>query len=560
MSHRRKWWLRTTVGAVSIVTAAAGLGVSAAAGSKKESHASSNIILNVAGEAVGMTRVFNPYLPTTALNLAGNSVLGGAAAGFIYEPLAQVNYVRSNDVIPWLAKSWTWSNGYKTLTWHLQTGVDWSDGTPFTSADVVFTYDLMKKYPALNGAGISFGSVSAPNASTVVVTFPSPSSQNFDQIAGLLMVPKHIWSTIKNPTTWADPNPVGTGPFLLSTFSPQGYLLTKNPHYWQKGKPEIAGLRFVAYSDNETQANAIVEGQIDWAADYIPNASTTYLNRSPNNHYWVPEAGSDGLEPNLAKWPLSDLQVRRAISLGINRSAIAAARNSPPATNATGLPVPSFESIIAPQYRNTNFHQDVAEAKRLLVADGFKMGSDGYYEKNGKELTFSVTFPGAYTDIAASMSVFVQEMKNLGIKVTLDTVPADEVNNLTGLGKFESTSGYPVAYVPTGWSFYSTQMDPQFYEPVGKMSPAYQDIERFNDPTAKKLFEEYPTASPAEQNKIIAQLENIWITQLPVITMIYWGDYAEWSSRQVTGWATPSNPYFMPSPNEVVALRLKPVS
>ena len=51
----------------------------------------------------------------------------------------------------------------------------------------------------------------------------------------------------------------------------------------------------MAYSDNTTQATAITTGQIDWAADYIPNAQSTYLNRSPDNHYWVPEAGSDGL-------------------------------------------------------------------------------------------------------------------------------------------------------------------------------------------------------------------------------------------------------------------------
>jgi peptide/nickel transport system substrate-binding protein len=119
--------------------------------------------------------------------------------------------------------------------------------------------------------------------------------------------------------------------------------------------------------------------------------------------------------------------------------------------------------------------------------------------------------------------------------------------------------GYPVAYVPTAWSFYSEQMDPEFYKPVGKMIPTYEDIERFNDPAALKLFREYPTASPQRQTQINAQLESIWMNQLPVISMIYWGDYAEWNSAKVAGWATPSNPYFMPSPNEVVAIHLKPV-
>jgi peptide/nickel transport system substrate-binding protein len=553
MRQKRYWSLWVAAVAVT-VTASACSGSSG--GSSGTSGSGSGIILTVAGEAVGMTRVFNPYLPTSALGLAGNSVASGNASGFINEPLVQVDYVRSNYVIPWLAKSWAWTNDNKTLTFHLQQGVKWSDGKPFTSADVVFTYNLMKKVPALNGNGIDFSTVSAPDANTVVLTFDSAQAQNFDAIASLIIVPQHIWSTVKNPATWADPNPVGTGPFKLASFSPQSYLLTKNPGYWQQGKPQIGGLRFVAYSDNTTQATAITSGQIDWAADYIPNADTTYLNRSKDNHYWVPEAGSDGLIPNLDTYPLSDLAVRKAISLGIDRSAIGAARNSPPAVNQTGLPVPSFNSIIAPQFANATYTQDVAGAKKLLADDGWQPGPGGYLVKGGKQLTFSVSFPAAFTDIAAAASVLVQQLKTLGIKMTINTVPTNDINTLTGLGRFQATMGYPVAYVPTAWSFYSEQMNPEFYQPIGKNIPTYQDIERFNDPTAAKLFQEYPTASPDRQTQINAQLENIWMTQLPVITMIYWGDYAEWNAAKVTGWATPADPYFMPSPNEVVALRL----
>jgi peptide/nickel transport system substrate-binding protein len=546
----------------SALALAALIAVSACSGSADSgaSGQGSGITLTVGGQMVGMTRVFNPFLPTSALGLAGNDVTSGSSSGFIYEPLVQVNYVKSNDDIPWLATSWTWSNGDKTLTWQLRQGVKWSDGRPFSSADVVYTFQLMAKYAALNLTGIAFTSVSAPNADTVVLNFATPQSQNFDLYAGQIIVPEHIWSKVANPATWADPNPVGTGPFTLSTFSPQGYLLVKNPHYWQPGKPEIAGLRFAAFSDNETLANAITAGQIDWAADYLPDAQTTYLNRSNDNNYWVPSAGSDGLIPNLDTFPLSDLAVRKAISVGIDRSAIAAARNSPPATNVTGLPVPSFDSLVAAPYQNDNFSQNVAEAKSILTADGWTMGSNGYYEKNGRELSFSITFPSAYTDIASAASVLTQQLKAIGINMTIDTVPASEINNLDALGQFQSTMGYPVAYTPTAWSFYSEQMDPQFYQPVGKNITTFEDIERFNDPTTRALFEAYPTASPAKQQQIVQQLEGIWADDLPVITMIYWGDYAEWNSSQVTGWATQSNPYFMPSPNEVVALRLTPRS
>jgi peptide/nickel transport system substrate-binding protein len=557
-ANARRW----PIPSVSVLAAAL-IAVSACSGSAggAASGPGSGTTLTIGGQMVGMTRVFNPFLPTSALGLAGNDVSGGSASGFVYEPLVQVDYVRSNYVIPWLATSWTWSSDSKTLTWHLRQGVKWSDGQPFSSADVVYTFQLMAKYPALNGTGVSFNSVSAPNPDTVVMTFATPQQQNFEDFAGQIIVPKHIWDKVSNPTTYADPNPVGTGPYLLSSFSPQGYLLVKNPHYWQPGKPQVTALRFVDFSDNETLANAVSAGQINWAADYLPDAQSTYLDRSPDNHYWVPEAGSDGLIPNLDTFPLSDLAVRKAISVGIDRSAIAAARNSPAATNVTGLPVPSFNSIIASQYRGSDYpQQNVSEAKSILAADGWKMGPGGYYQKGGRQLAFSITYPASYTDIAAAASVLAQQLKAIGINMTIDTVPANEVNNLDGLGRFQSTMGYPVGYVPTAWSFYSEQMDPQFYEPIGKSNPTFEDIERFNDPAARALFAEYPTASPARQAQIVQQWEGIWASQLPVITMIYWGDYAEWNSSQVTGWATPSDPYFMPSPNEVVALQLKPTS
>jgi peptide/nickel transport system substrate-binding protein len=546
---------------LSAIVLAVLIAVSACSGSAGGAASGQGSTLTIGGEMVGMTRVFNPFLPTSALGLAGNAITTGNTSGFIYEPLVQVDYVRSNYVIPWLASSWTWSDGNKTLTWHLRQGVKWSDGQPFSSADVVYTFQLMAKYPALNATGVSFNSVSAPNSDTVVMTFATPQKQNFENFADQIIVPKHIWDKISNPTTYADPNPVGTGPYLLSSFSPQGYLLEKNPHYWQPGKPQVAALRFVDFSDNETLADALSAGQIDWAADYLPNAQSTYLDRSPDNHYWVPEAGSDGLIPNLDTYPLSDLAVRKAISVGIDRSVIGSARNSSPATSVTGLPVPSFNSIISPQYKNSDFPaQNVSEAKSILTADGWTMGPGGYYQKDGRQLTFSLMYPSEYTDIAAAVSVLAQELKVIGINMTLDPTPESEINNLDGLGRFQSTMGYPVGYVPTAWSFYSEQMDPQFYEPIGKSNPDFEDIERFNDPAARALFEEYPTASPARQAQIVQQWEGIWASQLPVISMIYWGDYGEWNSSQVTGWATPSDPYFEPSPNEVVALQLKPTT
>lgn len=79
----------------------------------------------------------------------------------IYEPLLQFDVLKPNVIYPWLAKSWKWSDGDKALTFELRHGVRWTDGKPFTSADAVFSFKLIKDNAALNSQGITFASVSA---------------------------------------------------------------------------------------------------------------------------------------------------------------------------------------------------------------------------------------------------------------------------------------------------------------------------------------------------------------------------------------------------------------
>jgi peptide/nickel transport system substrate-binding protein len=538
---------------VGIVVAGLVVGLAACSSSTKST---SGLIINVAGQSDNLTQVFNPFLPNTAEGLTFASQGQG---GFIYEPLVQINAVDIGKDIPWLAKKWTWSDGNKTLTMNLQTGVKWTDGKAFSSADVVFTYNLIKKNPALNLLGVDFTSVAATDANTVVMKFATPSEQAFTNIVSVPIVSKHIWSKVANPTTYADKKPVGTGAFELSTFSPQSFVLKANPNYWQ-AEPKIGGIRFVAYKDNQSQTNALVQGQADWGGTYIADASKTYLAKSKDNHYWAPIVGVDGLIPNLTKWPLSDLAVRQAISLAVDRKQVGAASDSPPATSVTGLPMPSYESSVSAALKGVNYKQDKTAAVAKLKSDGFTMGSDGYYQKGGKPLEFSVSFPAAYTDIASRVQVLVSQLKDVGMKLDVDTTSVNDINKITATGQFESTQGYPVNSAPRAFSFYNDTINPNLYYPIGTPTPTYQNIERFQNAKAAALFKQYPLAvTDAARQNILDQLETIFADNLPWIPMFYWGNYGNWSTAKVTGFPTPSNPYFTPYPNEVVALRLVPV-
>jgi len=124
--------------------------------------------------------------------------------------------------------------GGKTLTVDLRTGVKFSDGQPFTSADVAYTFNTINSSAAANYSGVpALSSVSTPDSSTVVLNFKAAQYANIFAIAGdTFIVPKHVFSSISNLPTATVAKPVGTGPYVLKSFTTQLVTFTANPHYW----------------------------------------------------------------------------------------------------------------------------------------------------------------------------------------------------------------------------------------------------------------------------------------------------------------------------------------
>ncbi len=220
-----------------------------------------------------ITQAFNPFVPTQA-------AYGMGATGLIYEPLIQFNLAAPPKYYPWLATSYAWSNGGKTITFTIRQGVKWNNGTPFTPADVAFTFNLMKANAAVNLNGLKISTVSA-SGNTVVLTFPTAQFANLQSIAGTAIVPQAIWSKAGNPATFADANPVGTGPFKLGSFTPQGFTLVKNPDFWQASSVKVPKVFFPVYTSNTGALSALFSGQIDWTGNFIPGLQKSFVNTHP---------------------------------------------------------------------------------------------------------------------------------------------------------------------------------------------------------------------------------------------------------------------------------------
>ena len=167
-----------------------------------------------------------------------------------------------------------------------------SDGTPLTASDVAFTFNLLMKNTTLASQAPAPTplpvSATAPNASTAVLTFSQAEYANLFLIGSTYILPAHIWQSVSNPATYADANPVGTGPYELGSFSSQKVTFKQNPNYWQKSKVTVPEVIFPSYVSNTTANPALDSGQIGYAGNDVTNVQSDYLSANPNNHTWTP--------------------------------------------------------------------------------------------------------------------------------------------------------------------------------------------------------------------------------------------------------------------------------
>src|SRR5262245_39943391 len=215
--HRRLFAVGAAgLAAAGLAACSSGSSTTGSSGSNTGSSATTGktLVMESSPEST-ITQTFNPFVPTGA-------PWGMGATGLIYEPLIQFNLAAPPKYYPWLATSYAWSNGGKTLTFAIRQGVKWNDGQAFTPDDVVFTFNMLKSDAAVNLNGVKYDSVTA-SGNNVVLTFATPQFTNLQSIAGTAIVPKHIWSSQATPEKFTDPNPVGTGPFKLGSFTPQGF-------------------------------------------------------------------------------------------------------------------------------------------------------------------------------------------------------------------------------------------------------------------------------------------------------------------------------------------------
>ena len=530
-----------TAAAAALAIAIAACGSSSSPSATSKSGPSGTLVISNA-QGTQWNRSFNPFNP---------AVLGtGVTMGQVYEPLVFINTLQNAKTSPWLATAWAWTDNNKVLTFTIRNGVKFTDGTSMTAADVAFTFNMLKKFPGLdiNSVWSVLQSVTQ-SGNQVVFTFKAPSVPYFYYVGDQIpIVPEHIWSTIANPVTYADSNPIGTGAFMVQSCTPQNITYVANPHYWQPGLPKVAKVLYPAFTSNDPANTYLATGQAQWGSQFIPNIETVYTSKSPDNHYWFPPIANVSLIPNLTVPGLNDVAVRQAMAYAIDRNKVSQVGEygqQPPA-NQNAIVTPTFSSWMnssaAAQY---NYSYNPAKAEQILTKAGYTKGSDGIFAKGGQRLSFSVINVGGYSDWVAAMSVIQQDLKAVGIQITPQNLALNAFTARLYAGSYQlayyAQTGGPTPYYEFRQWLYSANS-----APIGKN--ASSNWERYSNPATDALLNQYATTTDsATQHQMVNQLQQVVLKDVPFIPMTQQVTWYQYNTGSFTGWVTPGNPYALPA-------------
>jgi peptide/nickel transport system substrate-binding protein len=493
-------------------------------------------------------RNFNPLAP-------GGAELWPTKAG-IYEPMLVFNTVKG-EYVPWLAVRHEWRPGHRVLRVKTREGVRWSDGAPFGARDVAFTFELLKKFPALDGGGVwSFlQEVRVVDASTVDFEFTRVFVPGLDNLATVFIVPEHVWSLVADPVTFRNENPVATGPFTeVRVFKNQVYELGRNPNYWQPGKPAVEALRLPAYPGNDRANLGLVFDEVDWAGSFVPAIDRVFVKRDPEHHrYWFPLIGGTiFLYANTKRPPFDDVRVRKAISMAIDRKLVvdvALFGYSRP-SDATGL-CDAYARWRNPEIAASGdwVRHDVAAANAALDGAGFPRGGDGIRRlPDGRPWKFEILAVAGYSDWVRTAQVIARGLKEVGIDATVRNSDYGAWFQKLGEGRFDLALGWSVDG-PTPYTFYRGLMTTSTVKPEGV--PAFWNWHRYGSARGDALVAAFERAvDPDEQRRLSDELQRAFVAEAPAIPLYPQPSWGEFNSRRFTGFASADDPYAALSPNK----------
>ncbi len=498
--------------------------------------------------------------PPSSWNPIPQSGEATGVRGLLYEPLFLFD-PNTLELEPWLAESGEWtSDDVYELT--LRDGLTWSDGEALTAEDVVFTVEL-GEYPQVPWSNLWtwLDEAEAVDDLTVRYTFSEPRYAEWDNfLYSNHIVPEHIMGDWSEDDYISNQNeePIGSGSYKYSTHGADRMVWERNDDWWGV---ELLGNEMparyivdIVNPSNEVALGLMLQGNLDLSNNFLPGINTLADSGQVQTYYpeapYMLSANIAVMVPNTLREPMDDPEFRRAMAYAVNVDQIVtgAYGNIVEAAHPSGL-LPAFSDYYVEDVANEHgFSYDQAAAEQILADAGYTdEDGDGFVETpDGDPIELSLIVPAGWTDWMEAARIISEGLQEAGINVTADFPDAGAVDDARATGEFDLLINNSSQISNTPWTYYNYL----FHQPIQEqMFPG--NFGRYENDEAWDLVQELartPQDDP-QYMELMADLQEISMTELPMIPLWYNGLWAQYNTQVWGNWPTSESgtPDFYPS-------------
>ena len=485
--------------------------------------------------------------PETIDPALNSAVDGGNMLLHSFECLLAVD--QNGQLAPGQAESWETSEDGLTWTFHLRDGLKWSDGSDLTANDFVYSWkrvcdpmvaapyaetvlSMVEGYDKAIEGDLDALQVAATDNNTLVVTLSAPCSY-FGSLAAFATLSPVQQATVEaNGDAWATKAEtyISNGPFYVSDWVPGSYIMmTKNPYYWNADAIKLDGIKWNLIEDSNAAYSAYQTGEVLMIKD-VPTEEIPSLKENAD-FYVDPIIGTYYLSMNIDREPFNNADVRKALSLAIDRDYVANTLMQGTYSPAGNFMGPGWIDTDGKQFKDnanggkeyidtTNYEADLEEAKQLLADAGYPNG-EGF-----PTITYSTNDAGYHKVVAEYLQ---QAWAELGIDLQVDIVEWASFTPMRRNGDYDvARNGWVGDY-----SDPSNMLD-LFYSTNGNNDG------KFNNADYDAALElSRTTLDAAERSTALHNAEDILMEEAGCIPVAYYNDFWLQSDKITGSWHSP---------------------
>lgn len=488
--------------------------------------------------------------PPSSWNPIPESGEATGVRGALYEPLFTFD-PHDVELEPWLAEGGEWTDD-DTYVLTLRDGLTWQDGEELTVDDVLFTVGMGQETETVSTANLWnwLDSAEATGDNEITFEFSDPRYQEWDNfLYGTMIVPEHIvgeWDPAEYVSN-ANENPVGSGAFTYSSHGADRMVWERNDDWWGI---EALGLEMpmryivdIVNPSNEVALGLLLQNGLDLSNNFLPGITQLVSNGQVQTYFaeepYMLSANTAMLVPNLQKAPMDDAEFRKALAnaIDVDRIVDGAYGNIVQKAHPSGL-LPVFSAFYDEDVASEHgFGYDPDAAAQILADAGYEDGDgDGFVETpDGEPIALSLIVPAGWTDWMEAARVIAESARAAGINVTEEFPDAGALDDARTTGDFDLLINNWTTLSNTPWSYYNYL----FYQPITEQMFS-GNFGRYENDAAWELVQQLSrteTGSDAFMDTL-GQLQEISLTEMPMIPLWYNGLWAQYNPVQWTNWPT----------------------